>query len=231
MARHATSRRAGTPLTSASWTKNSPEQPALAFYPVPTASEHDQATRDAHANTHARPHRSSAEQAAPLSASLRLAPRAEQASQFNSRRPSQPQQATSNPSAKAHQRERHATTAKMPIKRVETGSQIPLSAVLKEEVDHAAIAVAADDNEVSVVFHAICVECDDKKLLDSVSRGVRRGARRGDHGAFGSWQDDSLNVLAGRTTTSIQVSGDVVIARAKAYRCGEEAYTGLLRTA
>ena len=33
----------------------------------------------------------------------------------------------------------------MPIKRVETGSQIPLSAVLKEEVDHAAIAVAADE--------------------------------------------------------------------------------------
>ena len=48
----------------------------------------------------------------------------------------------------------------MPIKRVETGSQIPLSAVLKEEVDHAAIAVAADDNEVSVVFHAICASCE-----------------------------------------------------------------------
>ena len=60
----------------------------------------------------------------------------------------------------------------MPIKRVETGSQIPLSAVLKEEVDHAAIAVAADDNEVSVVFHAICASCEDKKLLDSVSGNI-----------------------------------------------------------
>ena len=102
----------------------------------------------------------------------------------------------------------------MPIKRVETGSQIPLSAVLKEEVDHAAIAVAADDNEVSVVFHAICVECDDKKLLDNVSAARSAlGASRRSWGPSGAGKTTLLNVLAGRTTTSIQVSGDVVIAR------------------
>ena len=103
----------------------------------------------------------------------------------------------------------------MPIKRVETGSQIPLSAVLKEEVDHAAIAVAADDNEVSVVFHAICVECDDKKLLDNVSGAFGAGRVAAIMGPSGAGKTTLLNVLAGRTTTSIQVSGDVVIARAK----------------
>ena len=80
----------------------------------------------------------------------------------------------------------------MPIKRVETGSQIPLSAVLKEEVDHAAIAVAADDNEVSVVFHAICASCEDKKLLDSVS------------GAFGAGRVAAIMGPSGAGKTKIR---------------------------
>ena len=114
----------------------------------------------------------------------------------------------------------------MPIKRVETGSQIPLSAVLKEEVDHAAIAVAADDNEVSVVFHAICASCEDKKLLDSVSGAFGAGRVAAIMGPSGAGKTTLLNVLAGRTTTSIQVSGDVVIARAKPTDVVRKRYTG-----
>ena len=102
----------------------------------------------------------------------------------------------------------------MPTAAAETGSQIPLSAVLKEEVDHAALAVAADDNEVSVVFHAICVECDDKKLLDSVS---------GASGLVGwprSWavwgREDYTTQRPSWSNDHIHPSfGDVVITRAK----------------
>ena len=61
----------------------------------------------------------------------------------------------------------------MPIKRVETGSQIPLSAVLKEEVDHAAIAVAADDNEVRKLVGADgSVDGQEDKVLGWFHVGV-----------------------------------------------------------
>lgn len=114
----------------------------------------------------------------------------------------------------------------MPIKRVMTGSQIPLSATLAHEIDHAAIAVTADENDVSVVFHGITVKTGDKVLLDDVSGAFGAGRVAAIMGPSGAGKTTLLNVLAGRSSGLLNVSGDVVVARAKPTDVVRKRYTG-----